>query len=107
MPPKKHSRPILVSESDSDEEEETLNTCRGCQKKLTLIGWLKKHLERSKTDCMKKYTDDEYQSLEQKSIVKSKAKKSQYSHKNKEELSQYQQQYYQKNKEKKSGEISG
>ena len=65
MPPKKRSRPIVESESDSDDEEIS-NTCRGCKKKLTSIGWLKKHLERSKTDCMKKYSDNEYQSLEHK-----------------------------------------
>ena len=64
MPPKKRSGPIEVS--DDSDEEEVSNTCRGCQKTLSSIGWLKKHLERSKTDCMKKYSDDEYQSLEQK-----------------------------------------
>ena len=114
MPPKKRSRPIEVSETESDEEEIS-NTCRGCQKKLTSIGWLKKHLERSKTNCMKKYSDNEYQCLGHKSKVKKgrmqsdresrnsqsiAQTKSLYYQKNKEKCTQYFSQYYQQNKEK-------
>jgi hypothetical protein len=99
MPPKKRLRPIDESISDS-EDEEISNTCRGCQKTLTTLGYLKKHLERFKTDCMKKYSDDEYQSLGHKNKAKKRKKQSDRENANSQSISQKQALKYQKNKEK-------
>ena len=74
MPPKKQPR---LEESDSSKISPT---CRGCQKTLTSLAYLKKHIEQSKTNCRESYSDKEFQSIEQKSQEEIKAKKAQNYH---------------------------
>ena len=92
MPPKKCSR---LEESDS---AEISATCRGCQKVLISLAWLKKHLERSKTNCIKSYSEEEYQSLGQKINEENKAKKAQNYQNNKAKRSEW----YRENKAKRA-----
>ena len=72
MPSNKRARPKEGSESDSDDEISRI--CRGCSKKLSSLLWLKRHLDRSKTNCLDKYSKEEYQSIELKGVQKGKDK---------------------------------
>ena len=99
MGPKKRPRSTEKS-SDNPDDPESSNICKGCNKEFKSV---LKHLTRSKTNCIKQYTDSEYESLGQEGISKSQAKKSRReaenyastSQKKKEEKSQY----HQRNKE--------
>ena len=73
MPPKKQPRPV-ESDHDSDEDEIS-NTCRGCRKTLSSLGYLKTHLEKSKTNCKNAYSKEEYQSLGPKNEARKKKRK--------------------------------
>ena len=101
MLPKKRARPV---ESGSDtNKEEFSNTCRGCQKTLSSLAYLKKHLDRSKTHCNQKYSDREIDSITLRILELNQEKKKKQNHdyaaKNKEDISQKKAQYYQNSKE--------
>ena len=103
MPPKKQPR---LEESDSAKSS---TTCRGCQKALASLAYLKRHIDLPKTNCRKSYSDKEHQSMEQEIQEDKIAKKAQNYQKNKAKAAQnYQKnktkaaQNYQKNKAKRS-----
>ena len=81
MPPKKQPR---LEESDS---AEISTICRGCQKALASLAYLKRHIDVSKTNCRISYSDKEYQAIEQEiqenNKAKNKAKAAQNYQKNK------------------------
>ena len=118
MGPKKRTR----STNKPLDETNNSNVCKGCNKEFKSV---RMHLAKSKTNCIKQYTDSEYDFLEQESTSKSQAKKSrtdakiyasnsqkkennyQYNQNNKEKNAQRYQKnkkniarYYQENKEK-------
>ena len=69
MGPKKRTR----STNKPLDETDNSNVCKGCNKEFKSV---RMHLAKSKTNCIKQYTDSEYEFLEQESISKSQAKKS-------------------------------
>ena len=100
MPPKKHPRPV---ESDHETtEDEISNTCRGCKKTLTSLGWLEKHLDRSKTNCKNKYSKEEFQSLGPKNEARKKKRKVATNAENYQEKKEKKSQWYQENKGKRA-----
>ena len=75
MGPKKRPRSTEKSSDnpdDPDNDSDSSNVCKGCNKEFKSV---LKHLTRSKTNCIKQYTDSEYESLGQEGISKSQAKK--------------------------------
>ena len=111
MGPKKRPRSTEKS-SDNPDDPESSNVCKGCNKVFKSV---RTHLLRSKTNCIKQYTDSEHETLEKESQAKKrrtdaefyasnsqeiKKKKAKRYQKNKEKIAEKKAQQYQKNKEK-------
>jgi hypothetical protein len=59
MGPKKRPRSTEKS-SDNPDDPESSNVCKGCNKVFKSV---RTHLLRSKTNCIKQYTDSEHETL--------------------------------------------
>ena len=66
MGPKKRPRSTEKS-SDNPDDPESSNVCKGCNKVFKSV---RTHLLRSKTNCIKQYTDSEHETLENESQAK-------------------------------------
>ena len=66
MGPKKRPRSTEKS-SDNPDDSESSNVCKGCNKVFKSV---RTHLLRSKTNCIKQYTDSEHETLEKESQAK-------------------------------------
>ena len=92
MGPKNCAKPTNTSSDDVED----LNTCKACKK------WFKSlltHLARSKTDCIKHYTQEEHSTLQKKV---SKRQRTQYNHKNSQLIAEKQASYDAKHKTEKA-----
>ena len=83
MGPKKRPRQITQSEEDSSDETEV--TCKDCKKAFPLKSILR-HLNnaRSKRKCKKQYSEQEYESLNERCQQRHKGKKRKYEQHNRE-----------------------
>ena len=100
MGPKKRPRSTEKS-SDNPDDPESSNLCKGCNKVFKSV---RTHLLRSKTNCIKQYTDSEHETLEKESQAKKRRtdaeNNAEHYQKNKEKIAEKKAERYQKNKEK-------
>ena len=96
MGPKKRPRSTEKS-SDNPDDSESSNVCKGCNKVFKSV---RTHLLRSKTNCIKQYTDSEHETLEKESQAKKRRTDAEFYASNSQEIKEKKAERYQKNKEK-------